>query len=161
LLPQKYTEQLSRSASTDITEKDFYELIGIRNFTQNLKLNYKNRLKININEEDIENLLDSKNTLKSKGLDIINRQVSFSPNNIIDLLCKDEKGDIVVVELKKGSANRVIGQLARYINDVREHFAKPTQKVRGIILSFNIDEQLIKAARAVDFEVVLYQLSFD
>ena len=161
MLPNKYKSQLSRSPSTDISEQDYYELLGIRNFTQNIKLNYKNRLQIKVSEQEVESLLDSKNALKDKGLEIVERQVSFTSENIIDLLCKDEKGDIVVVELKKGSANKVIGQLARYITDVREHFAKPTQKVRGMILTFEVNEQLIKAARGVDFEVVLYQIIFD
>jgi hypothetical protein len=35
---------------------------------------------------------------------------------------------------------------------------KASQKVKGIILAFDVDEQLIKAARAVDFDVILYQI---
>ncbi|GAH55358.1 unnamed protein product, partial [marine sediment metagenome] len=33
------------------------------------------------------------------------------------------------------------------------------QKVKGLILTLDVDEQLIKAARGVDFDVVLYQLT--
>ena len=64
----------------------------------------------------------------------------------------------MVVELKKGTANQTVGQLARYVTDVREKRAKSTQKVRGLILTLAVDEQLVKAARGVDFEVVLCQL---
>ena len=57
LLPVKYTNLLSRSPSTDISEQIFYELLGIRNFTQNLKLNYKNRLHIGVSESEVERAL--------------------------------------------------------------------------------------------------------
>ncbi len=158
-LPARYTALLSRSASTDIEETIYFELIGIRNFVQNLRLNYKNRLNLNVSEADVENLLDTKNALKTVGLEIVDRQREFTPGNRIDILCKDSKGDLVVVELKKHGPNETIGQLARYVTDVRENSAKPGQKVRGLILALDVDEQLIKAARGVDFEVMLYQLS--
>lgn len=160
VLPKKYREQLSRSPSTKISEQDYYELIGIRNFAQNLRLNYRNRLKLKVSESELESLLDSKNALRSRGLEIIDRQAEVTPGNRIDLLCRDQKGDLVVLELKKGSANKTIGQLARYVMDVEEHLTKPTQKVRALILTLEVDEQLVKASRGVDFEVALCQLTF-
>lgn len=159
-LPSKYTEQLGRNLSTSISEEDFHELIGIRNFTQNLRLNYKSRLLLHVSERDVETLIDSKNALRQLKLEIIERQFSATPGNIIDLLCKDSRGDLVVVELKKGSANQTIGQLARYVTDVRETKATPTQRVSGLILALDIDEQLVKAARGADFDVVLCQITF-
>lgn len=159
-LPRKYRDQLSRSPTTEITEQDYYELLGIRNFAQNLRLNYKNRLRLRITEHDIESFLDTKDALRSRGLEIVERQIELSPGNRIDLLCKDDRGDLVVVELKKGSANTTVGQLARYVTDVREHRANSTQKVRGLILTVDVDEQLVKAARGVDFDVALCQLTF-
>ena len=158
VLPKKYTEQLSRSLSTPISEQDFYELLGIRNFAQNLRLNYRKRLSLRMSERDIEELVDSKNALRALKLEILERQLELVPGNIIDLLCQDAGGDLIVVELKKGGANKTIGQLARYVTDVREHKAKQGQKVRGLILALDIDEQLVKAARGVDFDVVLCQL---
>lgn len=159
-LPVKYTSQLSRSSSTWISEQDFHELIGIRHYTQNLRLNYRNRLRLHISEHDVESLIDSKNALKSRGFEIIDRQLELTPGNILDLLCKDAHGDLVVVELKKGGANKTIGQLARYVTDVRTHRAKPGQNMSGMILALEVDEQLIKAARGVGFDVVLCQLTF-
>ena len=158
LLPPRYTRLLLRNPSTQISEDIFLELLGIRNFTQNLRINYKNRLYIKIKEKQFEDMLDATNALRKMGLEIIDRQRKVSPGNIIDLLCKDEKGDLVVVELKKGSSNETIGQLARYVTDVSEYVAKPPQKVRGLILALEIDEQLIRAARGVDFDVMLYEL---
>ena len=158
LLPPKYTELLSRNPSTQISEDIFQEMLGIRNFMQNLRINYRNRLYIKVSERQFEEILDATNALRKVGLEILERQREVTPGNIIDLLCKDGRGDLVVVELKKGSSNETIGQLARYVTDVREFVAKPAQKVRGMILTLDIDEQLIRAARGVDFDVVLYQL---
>jgi len=159
-IPSKYTEQLGRNPSKDISEEDFRELIGIRNFTQNLRLNYKSQLLLHVSEREVEHLIDSKNALRQLGLEIIERQCAATPGNIIDLLCKDSRGDLVVVELKKDSANQTIGQLARYVTDIRETKATPTQLVRGLILAFDVDEQLVKAARGVGFEVELCQITF-
>ena len=159
LLPPRYTKLLSRSPSTNVPEDIFLEMMGIRNFMQNLRINYRNRLYIKVSETQFEELLDATNALRKVGLEILDRQSEITPGNIIDLLCKDAKGDLVVVELKKGSSDATVGQLARYVTDVREHVAKPAQKVRGMILTLDIDEQLIRAARGVDFDVVLYQLA--
>lgn len=159
-LPMKYTKLLHRgSLSTKIREEVYYELLGIRNFMQNLCINYKNRLNFKVSEKYVESLINAKNSLRSIGLEIVDRQLTVTPGNIIDLLCKDAKGDYVVVELKKHSANETIGQLARYVTDVKENIANAGQKVKGLILTLDVDEQLIKAARGVDFDVVLYQLT--
>ena len=40
-LPDDYTDLLSRSSSTLIPVSVYHELIGIRNFTQNVRLSYK------------------------------------------------------------------------------------------------------------------------
>lgn len=159
-LPMQYKKLLIRASSIRIKEeKYYYGFLGIRDFTQNLRINYKNILKVRVSEKDLENLLDVKNPLRSIGLEIVDRQLAVTPGNIIDLLCKDAKGDYVVVELKKHSANKTIGQLARYVTDVKENIANAGQKVKGLILTLDVDEQLIKAARGVDFDVVLYQLT--
>ncbi|MFC1678698.1 endonuclease NucS domain-containing protein [Elusimicrobiota bacterium] len=159
-LPDQYTDLLSRSPTTLIDQKTYFELIGIKNFTQNLRFGYKNKLNVKLSENDLENILDSaQNPLKSIGLQIVERQKELSRGNIIDLICKDGRGDLVVIELKKRGANSTVGQLARYLTDVREKMAKPTQRTRGLILSFEIDEQLIKAARGADFDVMLYQIT--
>lgn len=164
LLPKIYTDILSRNkrnTAIEISERMYHELLGIRNFTQNLRINYKNKLRLRITELDVESMLDAKNALNSLGMQIVDRQIEITPGNRIDLLCTDQRGDFIVVELKKHSANETVGQLARYVTDVSEHRAKSGQKVRGLILAMDVDEQLIKAARGVDFDVVLYQLTMD
>lgn len=159
-LPPRIAKHVGRNPSEQISEAEFNQLLGIRDYAQNLRLNYRNRLTIHVSEREVETLIDAKNALASIGLTIVDRQLELTSGNIIDLLCQDAKGDLFVVELKKQGPNETIGQLAGYITDVREHRAKPTQKVRGIILALDVDDQLIRAARAVDFEVLLYQLAF-
>jgi RecB family endonuclease NucS len=156
----QYTKLLKgRALSVKIEKEKYYGFLGIRDFTQNLRINYKNILKVPVSETELEELLDTKDPLRSIGLEIVDRQSAVTPGNIIDLLCKDAKGDYVVVELKRRSANETIGQLARYVTDVKENKAKAGQKVTGLILTLEVDEQLIKAARGVDFDVVLCQLT--
>lgn len=161
LLPPKYKKLIVRSPSKRISETDYHELIGIRNFVGNLRFNYRNQLPVHIKETDVEKMMVSNASLKKLHLEIVEEQYELAPGNIIDFLCKDSKGDLVVVELKKRGADQTIGQLARYITDVRELKAKAGQKVRGVVLAQSVDEQLIKAARAIDIDVALYQFVFD
>ncbi len=160
-LPKSFSSHFGRNRSAEISESEFHQLIGIRDYSQNLRMHFRNRLQIRISERDVESLIDAKDALKSIGLSIIDRQLELTRGNIIDLLCQDERGDLVVVELKKRSPNETIGQIAGYMTDVREQRAKASQKVRGLILAMDIDDQLIRAVRAVDIDLALYQLIFD
>lgn len=78
----------------------------------------------------------------------------------IDLLCKDARGNIVVVELKRDtSSDKVIGQLARYIGYVKQNLANG-KLVRGIIVSHEADEKLKLAMVAIpNVELKLYDVT--
>jgi hypothetical protein len=76
-----------------------------------------------------------------------------------DLICVDNKGDLVVVELKRGySSDAVVGQILRYIGYVRENVAKPEQKVHGSIITGAYDESLRLAASAANIKVLIVRL---
>jgi len=161
-LPEKYRDLLSRSPSTLIDEQTYYELIGIQNFVQEMRISYKNRLVLSLKERDVEDLLASiKEPLKEEGLQIIERQKALRRGHIIDLICKDRRGDLVVIELKRRGPTSTVGQLALYVTDVKERMAKPGQKVSGLILASEIDERLVKAARGANFDLMLYQLALE
>ena len=83
----------------------------------------------------------------------------------IDLLCKDDKG-YVVLELKKGrTEDEAVGQVLRYMGWVRDNLS-PNQQVRGmIIVAFEgITEKLKKAIRGIqrdDDLIKLKQIDID
>lgn len=79
----------------------------------------------------------------------------------IDLLALDGNGDFVVIELKVSKGyDRVIGQLLRYVNWIRQNLAEPEQRVRGIIIAKSISEDLRLATSSLaDVSLYEYELS--
>jgi len=64
-----------------------------------------------------------------------------------DLICLDERGDLVVLELKRGiGSDEAIGQLLRYMGFVRENVAG------------DYDEHLRLAALAAGIKIVTVRL---
>ncbi|MGX8698458.1 MAG: endonuclease NucS domain-containing protein [bacterium] len=61
-----------------------------------------------INEKELEDLLCEHIELLNPDWLVIGRQVRTSANKLIDLLCMDRDGDIVIVELKKGMTPREV-----------------------------------------------------
>lgn len=79
----------------------------------------------------------------------------------IDILAVDKSGGFVVLELKVSKGyDRVVGQLLRYMNWVRQNFAEPGQRVRGMIICRTMSEDLrLACANMADVELFEYQLS--
>ena len=79
----------------------------------------------------------------------------------IDILAVDSTGALVVLELKVSKGyDRVIGQLLRYINWIRQNVAEPGQKVRGMIVCRRVSEDLrLACASIANVELFEYQLS--
>lgn len=76
-----------------------------------------------------------------------------------DLICVDGRGDLVVVELKRGMASdEAIGQVLRYMGWMRENVAVQGQQVHGCIVAGDYDEQLRLAASAAGIRLVLVRL---
>lgn len=68
----------------------------------------------------------------------------------IDILAVDEAGDYVVIELKVSRGyDRVVGQLLRYVNWIKEHHAEAGKRVRGMIVAKEISEDLRLACRGI------------
>jgi hypothetical protein len=99
-----------------------------------------------------------------KGADgMLGHQLS-TPVGRLDLLCIDTStGALVVVELKRGRpADRVVGQIARYIGWARVNLATPGQTVEGLIVAPETDDQLAYAASALPgLRVMTYEVSFE
>jgi restriction system protein len=81
----------------------------------------------------------------------------------IDILAQDTRtNDLVVIELKKGrEADKVVGQILRYMGWVSEHLAEESQEVRGIVICREPDPKLYYAVRmARNVEVKYYKVDF-
>ncbi|MGN6123415.1 MAG: endonuclease NucS domain-containing protein, partial [Sphingomonas oligoaromativorans] len=76
----------------------------------------------------------------------------------IDLLARDKKtGQYVVIELKKGrSADKVYGQLSRYMGWVKANLAGGAE-VMGVIVGSKIDDKLRSAVSAHATKVLLVE----
>ncbi len=60
----------------------------------------------------------------------------------MDFLAIDEKGDLVVIELKRNSTDVTLGQILRYMGWVNKNLCKENQKVKGLILAETKDNRL-------------------
>jgi len=77
-----------------------------------------------------------------------------------DLICLDEKGNYVVIELKASqTSDEVIGQICRYLGYIQENWANNESKtVSGIVITPYFDEQLRLAAMAANIKVLRIRL---
>lgn len=73
-----------------------------------------------------------------------------------DLICRNKKGDYIVLELKAvPSSDNIVGQILRYMGFIRENWAEKEGKdVKGIILTPSYDEQLRLAAKEAGIKVL-------
>lgn len=81
----------------------------------------------------------------------------------IDFLCIDKANDdFVVIELKRGkTSDAAVGQVLRYMGWVTENLAKSGQKVRGIIISQEVDDGLKYAVKGLsNVSVLTYKVDF-
>ena len=105
--------------------------------------------KTSILEANLENLLAGNISQIEPGMKLVGRQIDTKIVGRLDLLCEDSGGNLVVVELKRGSAGpSIIDQTQRYMGWVMEHMAKPEQKVRGLIIVASKDTALEYAVKA-------------
>ena len=81
----------------------------------------------------------------------------------IDILAiRKDRGEILVIELKKGRASDVVvGQILRYMGWVMDELATKDQKVRGAIRALNDDIKLRRALRSTQgIDFYTYKSSF-
>jgi len=91
----------------------------------------KKRRKL-IHERNLEDIIVERLGDIEEGLTLIDRQLNTDAG-IIDILCKDKYGKIVVIELKRNkSEDQVVGQLSRYMGWAKKNYG--TNDIRGIII---------------------------
>ena len=105
-----------------------------------------------------------KPNLRKMGLKLadkkIQQQFAMGPGvGRSDLICVNEEGELVVIELKRGmTSDETIGQVLRYVGWVQENIAEEGTKVHGWIIAGDYDEHLRLAAKAANIRLVLVRL---
>lgn len=83
----------------------------------------------------------------------------------IDILCLNQTGNFVVIELKRNKApDKVIAQVDRYIAWVEKNLAKPNQQVRGLVIANTLDKRLaysLSRRPKIDFWAYNWVIVFD
>jgi len=83
------------------------------------------------------------------GLKLVKHQYALKTGRIIDVLCEDESGNSVIVEVKKSANRDVIDQLLSYIRDIKAE--EPNrQSIKGIIMSNVYDEDLATKVKILE-----------
>lgn len=118
-------------------------------------------------ERDLQNYLAKNLECVEPGLKLYEadgvRGLEYEAGNgrRIDILALDHSGALVVLELKVSKGyDRVVGQLLRYVNWIKQNLAEPGQKVRGMIVCRTMTEDLKLACAGIpDLDLFEYQLS--
>lgn len=118
-------------------------------------------------EIDLENSLVGNLDQLEKGLKLYRdgnstgQQFIAKGAGIIDLLANDSNGDLVVIELKAGEADKkVCGQIQAYMGWIKKNLAGQ-RKVRGIIVANEFTEKLALASGVVpDLAMKKYTIVF-
>ncbi|ODS30834.1 MAG: Endonuclease NucS [Candidatus Scalindua rubra] len=63
-----------------------------------------------------------------------NGQYDTQTIGIMDMLCIDDRGDFIIIEIKRQAADKTIGQILRYMGWTKEELCKDRQKVKGLLL---------------------------
>ena len=78
-----------------------------------------------------------------------NGQYDTQTVGIMDILAIDEKGNFVVIEIKRQATDKTIGQILRYMGWAQEELCKYGQKVTGLIVAERKDIQLEFALKVI------------
>jgi hypothetical protein len=109
-------------------------------------------------EKHLEEYLEKNLDKIEPGLKMLGRQYKTEVGPI-DLYTRAKNGDLVVIELKKGrAADKVFGQICRYIGCIKEDHADEDEIVRGFIVGRQVDEKLQYATKAVPPGLVSLQV---
>src|SRR5690606_2339087 len=78
-----------------------------------------------------------------------NGQYDTQTVGIMDMLCIDEHNNFLVIEIKRRSTDKTIGQILRYMGWTKEELCKDGQKVNGLIVAERKDTHLEFALKII------------
>lgn len=134
------------------SEQDLLIIEAVQKAVRNLGLGSRTGDDIVLLEAGVEEAI--KPSLKKIGLRLVQdgRGQQFAGEaGRYDLLCEDGRGQLVVVEIKRGNqtGDQVVGQCLRYVGFVKERLAATGQRVRGLIVTGGLDTSLTWALRGL------------
>lgn len=107
---------------------------------ENTNLREVEKSKLNL-EERLEEWIENDVSIISSGLLVIGRQVETGYGGYIDLLCIDENGDVVIIELKRDKTPREItAQVLDYASWVKNLTADQVQEIARTYLNGGLEE---------------------
>lgn len=107
---------------------------------ENMKLREVEKSKLDF-EERLEAWIENYISVISPRLLVIGRQVETSFGGIIDILCIDENGDLVIIELKRDKTPREItAQVLDYASWIKNLTADQVQEIAGRYLNSGLEE---------------------
>lgn len=144
-----FAESIIGDMSDDEKEISEKEILEAEEITFGLERDLQAALRANINQLE-------------KGLTIVDGgKERATEAGRVDITAADQRGNLVIVELKAGKANPdVIAQILSYMGSVAETEHKP---VRGILVAGDFHKRVIFASRAIpnlDLRKYTFQFSF-
>jgi len=110
-------------------------------------------------EKDLQQYLSVRVGELEEGLSLVDGGIEYSTEaGRVDLLAKDNQGNLVVIELKAVKAkDSALGQLLGYVGCVMQN----NSNVRGILVASDFDKRVVFAVKALsNIKLVKYELSF-
>ena len=120
-----------------------------------IKLEDSSKLQLAGNEKDMSDFIFNNPEVIEKGLKALSRE-EHTDFGFVDVLCKDMKGNLVVIECKRYTADyKAVSQLQRYVEKIKE--AKGIKNVRGIMASPTISDATKKILEESGFKHVAFE----
>lgn len=114
-----------------------------------------------INEEFVEKFISKNLWIIEEDIKILERQYYLETGGIIDILAKDKEGNFLIVEVKKGEANRkTLGQILEYISSFMKEKNIERNQIRGIVITKTAPQKMKKTFKLAYVELVLFEELF-
>lgn len=135
--PKEQTEATGESVTlTEKIEEQKFEALEVQHYQSLLHRNF-GRLFPKLKYFDEEEQMPK------------NGQYDTQTVGIMDILAIDDKGNFVVIEIKRQATDKTIGQILRYMGWTQEELCKDGQKVTGLIVAERKDIQLEFALKVI------------
>ena len=158
LIQPELSNKDQRSRIIRLREDDSIKIETVRNILHKLKLGVGDEETIILLENGIEEAVKANLSLLNLRLadDKISQQFIMGIGvGRSDLICIDQNGDYVILEIKKDSASReAIGQVMTYVGWAQDNLALKGQKVHAAIVASYFDQEIRYAAKAAGIRLI-------